>query len=364
MRILYGVQGTGNGHITRARVMLPALLAQGCSVDFVFSGRDKNAYFDMDMFGDYRTYKGFSLVSQAGTVNWFKTLTQAAPVRFIRDGFSLNVKDYDLVLTDFEPISAWAAKRQGVPSVGLAHQYALCYRIPGTEKAPLLSPALKAFAPADYYLGVHWAHYDYPIIPPLISMNHEQPTQELDFVLVYLPFEETQDVIAWLKQIPGQRFIVYDKRDTASEEDNVLIKPLSRTTFPIDLANCSGVICNTGFGLCSEAMVLGKKILTKALAKQIEQVSNGQILEELNRAVVFHRFDVYQLSNWLRLPMPPRAVFPNVADEVAKWLVQGQYHDRQGLIDRLWQQSAHVDIENDVQLMRPPLEVRRAHPTA
>ena len=39
MRILYGVQGTGNGHITRARTMLPALQAAGIDVDFVFSGR-------------------------------------------------------------------------------------------------------------------------------------------------------------------------------------------------------------------------------------------------------------------------------------------------------------------------------------
>ncbi|MBP7664242.1 MAG: glycosyltransferase, partial [Shewanella sp.] len=39
MRILYGVQGTGNGHLSRARVMAKALMKQDIEVDFLFSGR-------------------------------------------------------------------------------------------------------------------------------------------------------------------------------------------------------------------------------------------------------------------------------------------------------------------------------------
>ena len=40
MKILYGVQGTGNGHITRGRAMQKALSDAGIEVDWVFSGRD------------------------------------------------------------------------------------------------------------------------------------------------------------------------------------------------------------------------------------------------------------------------------------------------------------------------------------
>ena len=136
------------------------------------------------MFGEYKAFTGFSFHSYQGSVDWFKTVVQAEPFRFLSDLKSLRVKDYDLVLTDFEPLSAWAAKLQGVPSVGLAHQYALCYPIPGTEDAPLLPQILKSFAPARHYLGVHWAPYDAPIITPLISMAHQQEAQEDDFILV------------------------------------------------------------------------------------------------------------------------------------------------------------------------------------
>lgn len=344
MRILYGVQGTGNGHITRARVMLPALQAVGCEVDFVFSGRAQDAYFDMDLFGDYKTFKGFSFDSHQGAVNWFKTITKASPLQFLSDLKKLNVKDYDLVLTDFEPVTAWAAKLQGITSVGLAHQYALCYPIPGTEKAPLLPYALKSFAPAKHYIGVHWLPYDADIIPPLISMDHEQATREEDFILVYLPFEDIHKVVTWLQKIPQQQFIVYSKEKDIRQDKNTLLKPLSRETFPRDLSACTGVICNTGFGLCSEAMVLGKKIYTKPLAKQIEQFSNGKILEDLQRAVVFTEFETESLSEWLQQPNTARAVFPDVAEEVAAWLSRQNYSDTKSLVDSLWTKTKNIQV--------------------
>lgn len=39
MKILYGVQGTGNGHIARARAMSKAFESHDVQVDFLFSGR-------------------------------------------------------------------------------------------------------------------------------------------------------------------------------------------------------------------------------------------------------------------------------------------------------------------------------------
>ena len=47
MKILYGIQGTGNGHITRARVMASCFKELGIDVDYVFSGRPEKDYFDM-----------------------------------------------------------------------------------------------------------------------------------------------------------------------------------------------------------------------------------------------------------------------------------------------------------------------------
>ena len=45
MKILYGVQGTGNGHVTRARALNKYFHHFGIHVDFLFSGREQHRYF-------------------------------------------------------------------------------------------------------------------------------------------------------------------------------------------------------------------------------------------------------------------------------------------------------------------------------
>lgn len=342
MRILYAVQATGNGHITRARAMLPALQQAGISVDFLFSGRPREQLFDMQCFGDFQHYQGFTFKTGAGSVRRWQTLKAARIGQFVADVRSIDLGGYDLLLNDFEPVAAWAAKRQKVPSLGLAHQYALRYRLPGTHKAFWLKQAIDTFTPLDRYLGVHWQAFDQPILPPLLALNAKTQMQSTDpqepFVLVYLPFEVGEQVVHWLQSLTGYRFKLYTDVAEAADLGNVMVRPLSREYFPLDLQQSEGVICNTGFGLCSEALLLGKKILTKPLLGQIEQYSNACILEKMQRATVMQTFNEKLALDWLEQPNVTAVVYPDVAKHLARWLKAGT--DLQGtqLIARLWQE--------------------------
>ena len=338
MKILYGVQATGNGHITRARAMLPALQARGIEVDFVFSGRDKDAYFDMDCFGAYRTFRGFTYRMQEGRVRRLATLTDARPYRFVQDVLALDTRAYDLVLTDFEPVSAWAARRQGVRSVGLAHQYALLYPLADVPPPPLLPYGLKAFAPAGDYLGVHWQAFGQPILPPLIQANPHR-VDDKGFVLVYLPFEDLTQVQTWLRSAPQQRFRIYAAVDNIISDGLIEVHPFSRTAFPRDTAACSGVICNAGFGLCSEVMALGKKLLVRPLDNQVEQASNAKVLQNMAAADVMHHFDADILHRWLQRPNPAPVQFPDTAAAVAGWLAEGCREPVDKLVENVWAQG-------------------------
>ncbi|WP_416191692.1 glycosyltransferase family protein [Neisseria sp. CCUG12390] len=335
MKILYGVQATGNGHITRARAMLPALQAHGIEVDFVFSGRDETGYFDMECFGTYRTFRGFTYRMQEGRVRRFDTLADARPYRFVQDVLALDVRAYDLVLTDFEPVSAWAARRQGVRSVGLAHQYALLYPLAGMPPPPLLPFGLKAFAPADDYLGLHWQSFGQPILPPLVQVN-PHPVDDKGFILVYLPFEDLTRVKTWLRSAPQQRFRIYAAVDKIVSDGLIEVHPFSRTAFPRDAAECSGVICNAGFGLCSEMMALGKKLLVRPLDNQAEQASNAKILQKTGAADVVHQFDSATLRDWLQRPNPAPVRFPDTASAVADWLAGGCAEPVDKMVENVW----------------------------
>lgn len=348
MKILYGVQATGNGHITRARALLPELLQQGIKVDFMFSGRPQAQLFDMEMFGHYRWANGFTFTTARGKVQRLATLKHLKPITFWRDVRQLDLSGYDLVLTDFEPVTAWAAKRQGVLSVGLARQYALRYPLAEKQSALWLNTAIQCFAPAQHMLGVHWQP-DFPdLLPPLLPETSIKPqyypadTRQRPFILVYLPFEDTSVVMNWLKHFPSWHFKLYSNITELRSEQNVTLLPLSRSTFPGDLQHCSGVICNSGFGLCSEALISGKKMLIKPLQGQTEQAYNSYTLVKMAKALQFDTFNPDVLQDWLSRPPATAYPLPQPAKAVARWLKQGCNVPVSELAASIWQGSRTI----------------------
>ena len=98
MRILYGVQGTGHGHISRARVILPKL-REFAEVDVLISGYN----FHMNLEGKIK-YKarGLSLkYDSRGSVDIFETILKLRPISFLKDYQSLSLTEYDFVVNDF-----------------------------------------------------------------------------------------------------------------------------------------------------------------------------------------------------------------------------------------------------------------------
>jgi uncharacterized protein (TIGR00661 family) len=164
MKIFYGVQGTGNGHITRARVMAKELYTTGFDVTFQFTGRAPDEFFDMDIFNGYKYREGLTFNTDKEQVNYLKTASQARPIRFIQDIKALDLSSYDLVISDFEPVTAWAARIQRKTILGVGHQYAFNHDIPRTGSNPLANLVMKYFAPTDSRYRITLAPF-WPIYP-------------------------------------------------------------------------------------------------------------------------------------------------------------------------------------------------------
>lgn len=335
MKILYGVQGTGNGHITRARMMAEAFKKYSVTVDFIFSGKD-DAYFNMEPFGYYKTFPGLSFVAQQGKVKYFKTLRRNNLLRFIRDIKNLNVKDYDLVISDFEPISAWAARLRDIPSIGISHQNAFRHKIPLRGENLLANTIIKYFAPTDQSLGLHWHHFDQAILPPMIKTDLTTTTQDKKKVLVYLPFMEQKKYQNLFIGFPDYRFVQYHPIAASSTRGNVTYKPLSRKNFLEDFKDCSGVICSAGFGACSEAIHYGKKLFAIPLQGQMEQLSNAAALEQLGYGTVREKLKRKPLEKWLHQASPRPVNFPDVAEELVQWILDGRKQRVIKFSKKLW----------------------------
>ena len=156
MKILYGVQATGQGHISRARAMAKALGAQNIQVQWLFSGRPRERLFDMEPFGNFLHRRGLSFATRAGRVSYSRTIRSQNLFAAIAEIAQLDVSQYDLIVSDYEPICAWAGRLRGVRSIGIGHQYAFGQNTPMTGDAWHSRMLLRHFAPVDEALGLHW----------------------------------------------------------------------------------------------------------------------------------------------------------------------------------------------------------------
>lgn len=338
MKILYGIQGTGNGHITRARVLAKALAQSNAEVDYLFSGRPADQYFDMERFGQYRTFDGLTFHHEHGKISYLKTVKSAKLLQVIKDVRNLDLSNYDLVINDFEPISAWAARSAKVPVINISHQAVFTFeKVPSRGLGWLNRQILKYFAPSDLSLGVHWFHFGQNIIPPFIERepSHSEPTED---ILVYMPFESLEEISELLNGQHNRRFIVYHP-DVLEDAESAAIsyrKPC-RAGFLSDLEICSGVIANAGFELSSEALCVGKKILLKPLDGQFEQASNAETLKQLGLASVMNGLDEAALEAWLLEPNNEAINYPSDPKPLVDWILAGDYQQPELLCKKLWQ---------------------------
>ncbi len=338
MKILYGVQGTGNGHIARARGMCQALSNYPVEVDYLFSGRAPDKYFSMECFGEYTVKKGLTFVTEDGGVNYLKTAMKNSVLDLIKDVRQLDLSSYDLILNDFEPVSAWAAKLQKKQCISISHQNSFRYPVPLKGAGWLDKKIITCFAPANYYLGLHWYHFDQPILPPIVNCGNYE-NENKGFILVYLPFESVDNIYQLLSRFINQKFVCFHPSIEKYEELGCIeFFPLSHTIFQQYLYSCAGVIANGGFELPSEAMALGKKLLLKPLDGQFEQQSNVATLEMLGLATAMDSLDSVVVSHWLDEKAGEKVSYPDVSDAIAEWIMAGQWDDHKELCDFLWRQ--------------------------
>ncbi|WP_372882418.1 MJ1255/VC2487 family glycosyltransferase [Psychromonas sp.] len=342
MNILYGIQGTGNGHVARSRVMAKYFAESGARVTYLFSGREKNQYYEMDVFADFLVREGLTFISEGGKIDYLKTALKNNIWHFIKDVFSLDLSHYDLIITDFEPITAWAAKLRNKPVIGLGHQYAFGPNTPLAAEGWLAKWVLRNFAPVQHGIGLHWHPYQENVLPPIIDINLAAGATQ-NFITVYLPFEDQLQVTELLNSFSDYHFMLYAPQLTEAQHGNVLWQKTSYQGFKENLTHTRGVICNAGFELISECLHLGKPILTKPIRGQMEQQSNALVLKQLQLADVMQSLDEEIIARWLEMldddihhqPQP----IPDVAKDLVDLILAKKWGETCELSKELWKRA-------------------------
>lgn len=187
MKILYAIQGTGNGHLSRAVDIIPELRKFG-DLDLFVSGAQADIALPYPV--KYKS-KGLSFYfGKSGGINFMKTFQKNSSKDVIKEINNFPVEKYDLVVNDFEPISAWACKKKEIKCISLSHQSALLSKKSPRPKFidPFGEWLLRNYAPIKKYIGFHFEEYDKNIFTPVIrSAIREAKVRDEGHYTVYLP---------------------------------------------------------------------------------------------------------------------------------------------------------------------------------
>ncbi len=304
MKILYAIQGTGNGHISRAKEIIPALMNRA-QVDVLISGTESQVELPFPV--KYR-FKGISFVfGKNGGINYLATLRINNIFRIIKEIRRCNVVDYDMVINDFEPISAWACYFKNKICVSLSHQSILLRdSVPKPRKKSRTgSLILKNYAPSVEQYGFHFKSYDKRIYPAVIRRAiRKQRIKYKSYYTVYLPAYTDEKIIKVLSKIKHVKWKVFSKYCSKPyQRKNVFIKPIkANESFERSLAWSKGVLCGAGFETPAEALFLGKKLMVIPMKGQYEQAYNAESLKQLGVPVLkkLSNKQVSKISEWVK----------------------------------------------------------------
>jgi uncharacterized protein (TIGR00661 family) len=282
MKILYGIQCTGNGHLSRSIKIINRLKAQGHNVDIVLSGKEFNKKITYDV--KYR-FHGFTFYNTPkGGINYLKTAMSFKFFEFLRNINELDVTSYDKVISDFEPVTAWACKMHHKKCYGVSNQYSLLNKnVPKKGKDILGELILKCMAPVDVKIGLHYQKYDSNIFMPIISDEIlDKKFIDLGHCTVYLPSFCLRNIVNILVNYPDMIFHVFhgDVKNIYKYK-NCLIYPIDKKFFVNSFTNCNSIITNAGFQTSSEALYMSKKLMVIPTKGQYEQECNISALNKL-----------------------------------------------------------------------------------
>jgi len=325
MKILYAVQGTGNGHITRAIEIIPHLQKHG-EVDILVSGIQ--ADIELPFKVKYKL-KGLSFIfGKQGGVDIWKTYRKMNTANLLKDIKLLPIKKYDLVISDFEPISAWAALRAKKQCIGLSNQVATLHPLaPKPKQMDMMGKlVLERYCPTTYNYGFHFKSLDKNIFTPIIRQEvRKRKTSNDEHYTVYLPAYDDERIIKHLSKFSDIKWEVFSKHSSKKyKEKNIQINPINADNFLKSMASSAGILCNAGFGTTSEALFLKKKLLVIPMKKQYEQHCNAAMLKSMGVPVMkkLNGNHLDKIADWIKSKKIVHVDYPDNTKEIIDLIVK------------------------------------------
>ncbi len=314
--ILYGVNGEGSGHSTRAKEVISHLQDKGHTVHVVSFDRGLQ-----NLAGSFEVTEiyGLRIAYVNNQVRYKRTLAKnlmtapKAAKSFRRLMGLVDEWQIELVITDFEPLSCHVAHCKRLPIISIDNQHCLTntdvsYPRQYKRDAAAVKLVTHLMTPrADAYLVISFFPAQVRrsgtfLFPPILRKEilQTQPHNN-EHALVYVT-SPSAGLAKLLKTIRCS-FVAYGF-GREGQEGNILFKKPSLANFLQDLAGCKAVIANAGFSLVSEALYLGKPYLAVPVKNQFEQILNAYYVDKMGYGSYWEELNKERIESFLfNLPL-------------------------------------------------------------
>jgi len=325
MKILYAIQATGNGHISRANELMPHLQKYG-QVDVFLSGSNSSLLSHMPV--TYRS-KGVSLFyGNTGALDYWKMAKSLAPLRILKEAKNLPVEKYDVIINDFESITALACKIKKKPFLHFGHQASFASaNTPRPAKKDITGEfLLQHYAGSRHSVGLHFKQYDTGIFSPVLKHNilTSEPSN-MGHITVYLCHYNDSVVCDQLHKVNHVEFHLFSKLEKEIRKvRNVIIFPINDTGFNQSMVSSAGVITGAGFETPSEALYLNKRLMCLPIKGQYEQLCNAAALKEFGVKIMPGISDDFgkAIRDWLSDPLPEKLTLSTSTKDIVEIVIE------------------------------------------
>lgn len=281
MIILYGINGEGLGHIKRSNKIIEELKSAGHTVHIACMNDSILTKNDIKIGGVRLKFKNQKIKKLSTIIDFFKL-----PINKYISSIEAKYGVVDLVITDFEPITARYARKNKINLVSIDNQHRFAKidkRLPFKYWIYniLLSVLLKVFIGKvnDYIITCF-----YPEKDSVGTVCVDQTVSDNHFTLVYLK-DEFIDKFINAYSFDDFTYVYCksaEKFKTKYFNKNLIFCELDNINFSKMLKNCSRVISNAGNQITGECVYYNKPITCIPVKGQIEQEINGFYLEYYN----------------------------------------------------------------------------------
>lgn len=323
MKILYGICGIGNGHLFRQLPILTHFSESGATI-VLFAYEVSYAFLQnfAQQFPNVHVVE-VAVPYYVGKTSGLDFERAETMEMNQREFFSINCRAMafaekilgkpDLVISDYEPVSAQYAYAWDSPFVTIDQQSKFltgnfpeslegCFYVDEVMRLRMFFPKATLRIACSFFTVD--SNEEVKVVPPILRevVKNLKRSPQKGEILVYLSSQQYRqqpidDLLELFALFPDIRFHLFTPQEITAS-GNVRVYTHGDSKFDSLLERCEGIISTAGHSLLSEAMALGIPVLALPLPLY-EQQMNGKVIDEHRFGMCRRTLDLDALAEFL-----------------------------------------------------------------